>query len=326
MRLLVTGGAGYVGSAVTAMLLEAGHHVTVVDDLSTGHRDAVPDGAAFHHGDILDPRTLIAATRGVPTFDAVLHFAARSLVGESVVEPARYFRHNISTTANLIDAMRDRGIGTIVFSSTAAVYGAPETVPISEDAPARPTNPYGASKLAADQLLGFAAAAHQIAAVSLRYFNVAGAYAGCGERHAPETHLIPRLLRVASGEVARAEIYGTDYPTPDGTAVRDYIHVADLADAHVRALTSARAGEHLICNLGNGAGFSVREVLAAVREVTGHPMPADEHERRAGDPPLLVASATRAAARLGWKPTRPKLAEMIEDAWRFQRALATRSA
>lgn len=319
MRLLVTGGAGYVGSAVTAMLLESGHQVTVLDDLSTGHRDAVPAGAAFHHGDLLDPRTLTEVTRGSADFDAVLHFAARSLVGESVAEPARYFRHNVTTTANLVDAMRDHGIGTIVFSSTAAVYGEPATVPIDEDEPARPTNPYGASKLAADQLLGYAAAAHGIAAVSLRYFNVAGAYAGRGERHAPETHLIPRLLRVATGEAARAEIYGTDYPTPDGTAVRDYIHVGDLADAHVRALAAAVAGEHLVCNLGNGAGFSVREVLAAVREVTGHPMPADEHPRRAGDPPRLVASAARAAARLGWKPTRPEPATMIEDAWRYHR-------
>jgi UDP-glucose 4-epimerase len=317
MRLLVSGGAGYVGSVTAALLVEAGHEVVVVDDLSTGHRDAVPAGASFRHADLLDPRQLGDVLRSVGKIDAILHFAARSLVGESVEEPARYFRHNITTTANLLEAMRDHGIGTIVFSSTAAVYGEPESSPITEDARTIPTNPYGASKLAADQLLTFAAPAYGIAAVSLRYFNVAGAHGPQGERHEVETHLIPRLLDVAAGRAPEASVFGTDYPTPDGTAVRDYIHVRDLAEAHLLALTAAKPGEHLICNLGTGTGFSVLEVLEAVRKATGAEVPAAERPRRAGDPARLVASNGRAREVLGWVPQRPDLVETVVDAWAF---------
>lgn len=322
MRLLVIGGAGYVGSVTSAVLVEAGHDVTVVDDLSTGHRDAVPAGAAFRHADVLDQRQLGDVLRDLTAagpIDAILHFAARSLVGESVAEPARYFRHNITTTANLLEAMRDHEVGTIVFSSTAACYGEPEVTPITEDMPTVPTNPYGASKLAADQMLTFAAPAYGIAAVSLRYFNVAGAYGAQGERHEVETHLIPRLLDVAAGNVPEASVFGTDYPTPDGTAIRDYIHVRDLAEAHLLALTAAKRGEHLICNLGTGTGFSVYEVLEAVRKATGAAVPAAEKPRRAGDPARLVASAERAKTVLGWRPERTELAETVADAWAFYR-------
>jgi UDP-glucose 4-epimerase len=322
MRLLVIGGAGYVGSVTSAVLVEAGHDVTVVDDLSTGHRDAVPAGAAFRHADVLDQRQLGDVLRDLTAAGpivAILHFAARSLVGESVAEPARYFRHNITTTANLLEAMRDHKIGTIVFSSTAACYGEPEATPITEDMPTVPTNPYGASKLAADQMLTFAAPAYGIAAVSLRYFNVAGAYGPQGERHEVETHLIPRLLDVAAGNAPEASVFGTDYPTPDGTAIRDYIHVRDLAEAHLLALTAAKRGEHLICNLGTGTGFSVYEVLEAVRKATGEAVPAAERPRRAGDPARLVASAERARTVLGWSPERTELAEAVADAWAFYR-------
>ena len=255
MRLLVIGGAGYVGSVTAAVLVQAGHEVTVVDDLSTGHRDAVPAGAAFRHADVLDERQLGDVLRAVTAdgpIDAVLHFAARSLVGESVAEPARYFRHNIVSTANLLEAMRDHGIGTIVFSSTAATYGEPETSPITEDLPTVPTNPYGASKLAADQLLTFSARAYGIAAVSLRYFNVAGAYGEQGERHEVETHRIPRLRDVAAGKAPQASVFGTDYPTPDGTAIRDYIHVRDLEEGKMLALGAAKPDEKVVCNPGNG--------------------------------------------------------------------------
>ncbi|WP_194895374.1 UDP-glucose 4-epimerase GalE [Catenulispora pinisilvae] len=322
MRLLVIGGAGYVGSVTSAVLVEAGHEVTVVDDLSTGHRDAVPAGAAFRHADVLDQRQLGDVLRDVTAagpIEAILHFAARSLVGESVAEPARYFRHNITTTANLLEAMRDNGIGTIVFSSTAACYGEPAVTPITEDMPTVPTNPYGASKLAADQMLTFAAPAYGIAAVSLRYFNVAGAYGPQGERHEVETHLIPRLLDVAAGKAPQASVFGTDYPTPDGTAIRDYIHVRDLAEAHLLALGAAKNGEHLICNLGTGTGFSVYEVLEAVRKATGAPVPAVEKPRRPGDPARLVASAERARTVLGWNPERTELTESVADAWAFYR-------
>lgn len=324
MRLIVAGGAGFVGSVTTALLVEAGHEVTVLDDLSTGHRDAVPGGAAFRHVDILDPHALNDVLRGLPQQDALLHFAARSLVGESVAEPVRYFRHNITTTANLLEAMRAHGIGKIVFSSTAAVYGEPESSPITEDSRTVPTNPYGASKLAADSMLTFAAPAYGLAAVSLRYFNVAGAHGDQGERHEVETHLIPRLLDVAAGDEPSASVFGTDYPTPDGTAVRDYIHVRDLAEAHLLALDAAVPGEHLICNLGNGTGFSVLEVLAAVREVTGAEVPVVNRPRRAGDPASLVASAERAERLLGWRPRQPELAASIGDAWRFHQSEVAR--
>ncbi|MEV8062030.1 MULTISPECIES: UDP-glucose 4-epimerase GalE [Streptomyces] len=311
-KYLVTGGAGYVGSVVAAHLLEAGHRVTVLDDLSTGHREGVPEGAEFIEGRIQDAGKWLD-----PTFDGVLHFAAFSQVGESVVNPEKYWVNNVGGTTELLAAMRDAGVRTLVFSSTAATYGEPDQVPITEDLPAAPTNPYGASKLAVDHMISGECAAHGLAAVSLRYFNVAGAYGAYGERHDPESHLIPLVLQVAQGRREAISVFGEDYPTPDGTCVRDYIHVADLADAHLLALGAASAGEHLICNLGNGNGFSVREVIETVRQVTGHPIPEIAAPRRGGDPAVLVASAERAKERLGWRPTRADLAGIVADAWEF---------
>ncbi|RKN37753.1 UDP-glucose 4-epimerase GalE [Streptomyces hoynatensis] len=315
---LVTGGAGYVGGAVAAHLLAAGHRVTVLDDLSTGFRAGVPAGAEFVEGRIQD-----AAKHVHGGFDAVLHFAASSQVGESVTDPEKYWRNNVGGTTELLAAMREAHVRRLVFSSTAAVYGEPAGWPITEDAACAPTNPYGATKLAVDHMIGSEAAAHGLAAVSLRYFNVAGAHAagraGLGERHDPESHLIPLVLQVAQGRREAISVYGADYPTPDGTCVRDYIHVDDLAEAHLLALEAAAPGEHLICNLGNGNGFSVREVVEAARRVTGHPIPEVQAPRRAGDPAVLVASAERARERLGWRPSRTDLGDIIADAWEFAR-------
>ncbi|WP_031514362.1 UDP-glucose 4-epimerase GalE [Streptomyces sp. NRRL F-5123] len=332
-KLLVTGGAGYIGGVVAARLLNAGHRVTVLDDLSTGFRAGVPEGADFVEGRIQDAAKVLD-----PSYDAVLHFAAFSQVGESVADPGKYWRNNVGGTMDLLDAMRDAGVRTLVFSSTAATYGEPAAVPVTEDAPTAPTSPYGASKLAVDHMIGAECTAHGLAAVSLRYFNVAGAYGGQGERHDPESHLIPLVLQVAQGRREAVAVFGDDYPTPDGTCVRDYIHVADLADAHLLALTHAhpsptttlagdaarrpvQAGEHLVCNLGNGSGFSVREVIDTARQVTGHPIPETAQPRRAGDPAVLVASAQRARDRLGWQPVRTDLAGIVRDAWTFAQSL-----
>jgi len=317
MRLLVTGGAGYIGSVVAAMAVSEGHEVTVLDDLSTGHASAVPPGAAFTEGTVRDhAQALLAAGT-----DAVLHFAAKSLVAESVANPSLYWEHNLGGTLALIEAMRVTGVGTIVFSSTAAVYGEPERTPITEDAPTRPTSPYGASKLAVDTALTEYARLYGIGAMSLRYFNVAGAYAGpagrwLGERHSPETHLIPSILKVALGEGGPLRLYGDDYPTPDGTCIRDYIHVTDLARAHMLALNAAAPGRHQIYNLGSGTGFSNLEVLTACREVTGRDIPAQVAPRRTGDPAVLVASAERMQAECGWHAERG-LTTMVADAWEF---------
>ncbi|MEU6115778.1 UDP-glucose 4-epimerase GalE [Streptomyces sp. NPDC047117] len=311
-KYLVTGGAGYVGSVVAAHLLEAGHEVVVLDDLSTGHREGVPAGAEFIEGRVQDAGKWLDRS-----FDAVLHFAAFSQVGESVVDPEKYWRNNVGGTMDLLAAMRTAGVRTLVFSSTAATYGEPVNTPITETDPTAPTSPYGASKLAVDHMISGECAAHGLAAVSLRYFNVAGAYGDCGERHDPESHLIPLVLQVAQGRREHISVFGDDYPTPDGTCVRDYIHVADLADAHLLALDAATAGEHLICNLGNGNGFSVREVIETVRKVTGHPVPEVVAPRRGGDPAVLVASAKTAADRLGWQPRRADLSGIVADAWAF---------
>ena len=316
-RILVTGGAGYIGSVVTAQLLEAGYRVTVLDDLSTGHRAGVPEGAEFVEGRVHETAAKILD----PTYAAVLHFAAFSQVGESVAKPEKYWANNVVGTYLLLDAMREAGVRRLVFSSTAAVYGEPESVPIPESAPTAPTSPYGATKLAVDHMVSAEAAAHGMAAVSLRYFNVAGSYNGFGERHDPESHLIPLVLKAAAGERPDITVYGNDYPTPDGTCVRDYIHVADLAEAHLLALRTARPGRHLICNLGNGRGFTVREVIEAARRVTGREIPQVEAARRAGDPAALVAGAQRAAAELGWRPSRSDLDTMIADAWSFAQSL-----
>ncbi|WP_020671678.1 UDP-glucose 4-epimerase GalE [Amycolatopsis nigrescens] len=313
LKLIVTGGAGYVGSVCAARLVEAGHEVTVVDDLTTGYADAVPEGARFVEGDAADA-TASLLPEG---FDGVLHFAAKSLVGESMQDPGKYWHGNVVTALRLLDAMRAHGTSRLVFSSTAATYGEPEQSPIPETAPTQPTNTYGATKLAIDHAITSYARAHGLAAVSLRYFNVAGAYGRFGERHAPETHLIPLVLQVATGDRDQIQIYGEDYPTDDGTAVRDYIHVTDLADAHLLALQHAEAGTHRIYNLGNGTGFSVRQVIDAGREVTGHPIPAAVTQRRSGDPAVLVAASDRAREELGWKPERFDLKGIVEDAWRF---------
>ena len=313
MNLLVVGGAGYVGSVVAARLLEAGHDVTVADNLLTGHRDAVPPEARFVAVDLADRQALDDLL--ADGFDAVLHFAALSIVADSVAQPVRYFRANVGGTLNLLDAMRAAGVRRLVFSSTASVYGEPAEIPIVEDAPARPTNPYGASKLAADHAIAFECGAGGLGAVSLRYFNVAGAHGPYGERHDPETHLVPLVLRRALGDPADLRIYGRDYPTPDGTAVRDYIHVRDVADAHLLALEAAAEPGHRVYNLGNGRGFSVREVVEAARAVTGEPIPAVEAPRRPGDPPMLVASSERIRRELGWVPATPELEGIVADAW-----------
>ncbi len=321
MKLLVTGGAGYIGSVVAAQLVEDGHQVVVLDDLSTGHASAVPAGATLVTGDLRGAAADVLAD-GI---DAVLHFAARSLVGESVAEPARYWEHNLGGTLALLDAMRAARVSSIVFSSTAAVYGEPESVPITETAPPRPTSPYGTSKLAVDTALAEHARLHRAGAVSLRYFNVAGAYrdrAGnwLGERHDPETHLIPNLLAAArDGE--EVGIFGDDYPTADGTCVRDYIHVADLARAHLLALAACAPGVHRVYNLGSGSGFSNREVLAACRDVTGRDIPAVQAGRRPGDPAVLIASCERIRAELGWQ-AKKGLTDMVADAWTFTQARA----
>jgi UDP-glucose 4-epimerase len=318
MRLLVTGGAGYIGSVVTSLLTGAGHEVIVLDDLSTGHADAVPATAAFVPGTVRDRAQAVLAGGA----DAVLHFAAKSLVAESVAHPSLYWQHNLGGTLALLEAMRVTGTTRIVFSSTAAVYGEPERVPIDETAPTRPANPYGASKLAVDTALAEHARMHGIGAVSLRYFNVAGAHPGpdggwLGERHDPETHLIPNILAIALADGdpgARVSIYGDDYPTPDGTCIRDYIHVTDLARAHLLALDGCTPGQHRIYNLGNGTGFSNLEVLQACREVTGHDIPARVTARRPGDPAVLVASFDRIHTERGWRPE-AGLRAMVADAW-----------
>ncbi|HEX3804305.1 MAG TPA: UDP-glucose 4-epimerase GalE [Solirubrobacteraceae bacterium] len=319
MKLLVTGGAGYIGSIVAGLLIENGHQVVVLDNLERGHREAVPAKAQLIVGDLRNPEDS-RGTLGRGGFDGVLHFAALALVGESVERPELYYRTNVTGTLNLLEAMVANEVPRLVFSSTCAVYGQPDEVPIPETAPPRPQNAYGASKLAADHMIGDFCLAYGIGAVSLRYFNVAGAHGEVGEDHEPETHLIPNVLKVPLGQRDAVQIFGIDYPTPDGTAVRDYIHIDDLADAHAMALEHARPGEHQIFNLGNGNGFSVREVIAAVEQVTGQPIPAVEAPRRPGDPPKLVAAGQRVRSELGWAPKKPELNSMIADAWAFARA------
>jgi UDP-glucose 4-epimerase len=317
MRLLVTGGAGYIGSIVAQRLVARGDDVTVLDSLYKGHRAAVPEGAAFVQADLLDAGALAGAF--ADGFDGVLHFAAMSLVGESVEHPERYWRGNVVATLNLLDAMREAGVPRIVFSSTAATYGEPAVELITEDTPTVPVNPYGGSKLAVDRMLADHARAHGLAAVSLRYFKVAGASGALGEDHEPETHQIPLVLQAAAGPRERVAVFGTDYPTPDGTAVRDYIHVEDLGVAHVLALEHAQGGRHEVYNLGSARGYSVREVIETARAVTGREIVAVDEPRRAGDPPRLVASNARAREQLGWTPERT-LEDMVRDAWNWHQA------
>jgi UDP-glucose 4-epimerase len=316
MRILVTGGAGYVGSVVAKQLLEAGHDVVVLDDLSRGHAGAVPDGAEHANVSLLAPAALDAALAGV---EGVLHFAALALVAESVEHPERYWRNNLLGTLNLLDAMRANGVGRLVFSSTCATYGEPEIVPISEDEPTAPVNSYGASKLAVDLMIRDECRAHGLAAASLRYFNVAGASGALGEDHQPETHLIPLVLQAAAGVREHISVFGTDYPTRDGTAVRDYVHIEDLGEAHLLALDTLERGTHRVFNIGSGDGYTVREVIDAARRVTGREIPVREEDRRPGDPPELVAANAKAREELGWAPRRG-LDEMIADAWAWHQA------
>ncbi|MGH3645902.1 MAG: UDP-glucose 4-epimerase GalE [Micromonosporaceae bacterium] len=314
MKLLVTGGAGYIGGVISALLRDAGHQVVILDDLSTGRRDTLPRGVQLVTARVHDASGVLD-----DSYDAVLHLAAYIAAGESVAKPEAYWDNNAVGTFQLLDAMRSAGVRRIVFSSTANVYGDPAELPIPETARTTPPNPYAASKLAAEHALAADAMGHGLAAVSLRYFNAAGAYGPHGERHDPETHLIPTALQVAAGKRPSLRLYGDDYPTPDGTCVRDYIHVADLATAHLLALEAMRPGEHRVYNLGNGSGFSNREVIEVVRETTGHPIPVVVAPRRPGDPAELVASSGKARAELGWTPARPDLHDIVGDAWAFHR-------
>lgn len=318
MKALVVGGAGYIGSATCTALVDAGHDVTVLDDLSTGHRAALPD-VRIIVGSSADVDTLdrLFSTQ---RFDVVMDFAAFIEAGESMIIPERYFRNNVANALSVVEAMLRHGVGRIVFSSSAAVYGNPRSVPIDEDAALDPTNPYGESKLSFERMLRWIHEAHEIRVAVLRYFNAAGATSpDVGEDHRPESHLIPLVLQCALGATPEVAIYGTDYETPDGTCIRDYVHVADLAEAHVLALNALGERETLTYNLGNGAGFSVREVIDVARTVTGAPIRVSEQPRRAGDPAALVASARAIRDDLGWQPRYAGLSEIIESAWRWHR-------
>jgi len=315
VKLLVTGGAGYVGSVCAARLIESGHEVVVLDDLSTGHADAVPSECRFVRGDVAELADQLLSEG----FDGVLHFAAKSLVSESQRDPYSYWQGNVVTSLRLLDAVRKHQVPRLVFSSTAATYGEPSAVPVPEDAPTLPTNTYGATKLAIDHAIKSYADAYGIGAVSLRYFNVAGAYGRFGERHTVETHLIPLILQVPLGQREHVQIFGSDWPTTDGTCVRDYIHVVDLADAHLLALQHTTAGTHRIYNLGNGTGFSVRQVVDTCRNVTGRAIPTKVAARRPGDPATLVAASENARDELGWQPQRADLDVIVRDAWQFAR-------
>jgi UDP-glucose 4-epimerase len=323
VNVLVTGGAGYIGSVVVAQLLRAGHAVTVYDNLSKGHREAVDAHAQLVIGDIGDRPALdrlFTQTR----FDAVMNFAASIEAGESMKFPEQFFRNNTANALTLLEAMLAHGVKKFVFSSTAALFGEPERTPINENDRLKPTNAYGESKLLVEQMLAWFNRIHGLRYASLRYFNAAGATETLGEAHDPETHLIPLILQVAAGTRPHISIFGTDYPTPDGTCIRDYIHVVDLAEAHVLALHALERESRLIFNLGNGRGFSVREVIAAAREVTGHPIPAVESPRRPGDPAVLVASSEKIMRELGWKPQFADLRTIIRTAWTYQERLKLR--
>lgn len=317
MRVLVTGGAGYIGSVIVAELIAAGHAVTVLDSLEYGHRAALDPAARLVVGRVQDGG-LVAATLRADGIEAVIHMAAYIAAGESVAQPVRYLSNNVGGSLSVVGAMVEAGVRRIVFSSTASLYGETDGRPIREDAPLDPPNPYAESKLMVERLLHWAAAAHGLTATALRYFNAAGATARCGEDHQPETHLIPLVLAAArSGATLR--INGTDYPTPDGTCVRDYIHVVDLAQAHVLALGRAAPGLK-IYNVGTGLGVSVRQVIAAARQVTGQPLPTEENARRPGDQAATVADADRIRAELGWQPRFPELTDILGSAWRWHQA------
>jgi UDP-glucose 4-epimerase len=315
MKVFVTGGAGYIGSICVEQLLAAGHEVAVFDNLSTGHRGAVDARARFFEGDLAGLAGLTQALRASGA-EAVLHFAANALVGESMANPAKYFRNNVAGGLNLLDAARACGVRKFVFSSSCATYGPPERVPMDELLPQRPINPYGESKLMFEKMLQWYGQIYGLEHVIFRYFNAAGASPRCGEDHHPESHLIPNVLKVPLGLAAQCEIFGTDYPTPDGTCIRDYIHIIDLAEAHILAMAPGKQGCY---NLGNGDGYSVREVIRTCEQVTGKRIPTLEKPRRPGDPPRLLASAAKAHQELGWQPKYPKLEAIVASAWEWHR-------
>lgn len=324
MRVLVTGGAGYIGSVTAQALLDAGHSVVIIDNLSTGHQSLLPPDATFIEGSVGDDAIVRAAisngtdgVKGVPGVDACIHFAASIEAGESMRHPERFFANNTAQTLQLLQSLTEAGVQRFVFSSTAAVYGDPEQVPLREDARLQPTNAYGETKLLVERALPWFASQRGLRYAALRYFNASGATASRGETHDPESHLIPLVLRVALGLADEALIFGDDYPTPDGTCIRDYIHVADLADAHLRAVTALETSPTIVCNLGNGRGFSVLEVIDACRRASGHPIPARVVPRRAGDPAQLIASSDRARSLLGWTPAYPHLDDIVTSAWRW---------
>jgi len=323
MRVLVTGGAGYIGSVVADELLQAGHPVVVFDNLSRGHRQAVPKNAELVVGDLADRAALDQLFRSDSRgFDAVMHFAALIEAGESMKTPEKFFRNNTANALTLLEAMLAAGVKRFVFSSTAALFGNPERTPIEEDDSVHPTNAYGESKLLVERMLSWFHQIHGLRYASLRYFNAAGASRpDRGEAHQPETHLIPRILEGALGRAEHVNIFGTDYPTPDGTCIRDYIHVSDLASAHKLALDALEdePRNSLIYNLGSGQGFSVRQVVEVAREVTSHPIPVIESPRRAGDPAVLVASSEKIRRELGWQPKFPDLKTIVESAWQWHR-------
>jgi UDP-glucose 4-epimerase len=314
LNVLVTGGAGYIGGTVALRLLSAGHKVLIYDNFCHGHRDLVPAGCRLIEGDLADRERLEGIFRD-ERVDGVMHFAALIEAGESMKHPELYFRNNTASTLSLLEAMLAAGVGKLVFSSTAAVYGEPKSTPIKEDAALAPTNPYGESKLLVEHMLTWMNRIHGLRYASLRYFNVAGAVEGRGEAHEPESHLIPLILDVALGRRESIKIFGKDYPTPDGTCIRDYVHVGDLAAAHLLALAALDTHSRLIYNIGNGQGFSVREVVESVRRVTGHPIPVIEEPRRPGDPAVLVASSKRIMEELGWQPQYGALDDIVRSAW-----------
>jgi len=317
VKILITGGAGYIGGTVARILSSQGHSIVVYDNLSHATRNMVPSGVEFVQGDIADrPALEKLLAQG---FDGVMHFAALIEAGESMVRPEIYFRNNSAATLSLLEAMLATGVRRLVFSSTAAVYGEPESTPIAEDAPLRPTNAYGESKLLVEKMLAWMYRVHAFPYASLRYFNVAGAAAGRGEAHEPESHLIPLVLDVALGRRDKIKIFGDDYPTPDGTCIRDYIHVEDLAYAHLTAFEALAHGGQLIYNLGNGRGFTVREVIESSRRVTGHPIPAELVPRRPGDPAALIASYEKISRELGWKPRHTNLDSIVASAWEWHK-------
>ena len=315
MNVFVTGGAGYIGSVCTEELLNAGHTVTVYDNLSEGHRSAVDPRARFILGRPEEAGDILQAVQSAKP-EAILHFAAHALVGESMTNPGKYFHNNVANGLKLLDAAVETGVKKFVFSSTCATYGPPDRVPMTEDLPQRPINPYGESKLMFERMLSWFQQVHGLEFVAFRYFNAAGATERFGEHHRVETHLIPNVLKVPLGQATQCEIFGTDYPTPDGTCIRDYIHIVDLAQAHILALQPGKQG---FFNLGNGDGYSVRQVIETCEQVSGQSIPAIARPRRAGDPPKLLASAEKAVRELGWKPQYPKLEDIIRTAWAWHR-------